>query len=336
MNFNYLPYNNLNSHIPVSNFLPLLNEGQTVRRILDELTSVPRKISSMFFYDDFGSKLFKQITQLPDYYLTRLELLLIQNFANRSQHLFNNLDIIELGSGDCIKISIILNAVNPEMLSTIKYIPVDISLDALIESASMVHQNFPNIQIHCYAADFLSQFHHLPYNRNSLYCFFGSTIGNLTHTQRYRFLKNIAQILKPGDMFLLGIDMVKKKEFLERAYNDTRNITAQFNRNILNVVNSLTGTNFNPFDFEHCAVYNSALNRIEMCLKAHKKMIISSPNLPSAITLEPGEVIYTENSYKFSMPQINAEISSVGLTIQHVYTDENNWFSLLQIIRRGE
>lgn len=314
-----------------SNFLHLRDPGETVRKIIDDLLSTPRTISSTFLYDAVGSKLFQQITRLPEYYLSRIESELIREFSQSSRNFLQDLDIIELGSGDCSKISIILDSIDPENLHSICYLPVDISPQSLKESAEVLVAKYPGIRVHCIAADFLGDFFSLPHNRKRLFCFFGSTIGNFSSIQRIELLRRISIQMDCGDIFLLGADMVKKVTDLEKAYNDRNNITASFNRNILNVVNSIIGSNFNPLLFEHHAHFNQNLCCIEMYLKAQKAIAVSIPCLGSEILIDRLETIHTERSFKFTVDVISHDIKAAGLKIDLNRTDSSNWFSLFQL-----
>jgi len=320
-----------NERTKLSNFLPEINKQQIINFIFDGLTSTPKKISSVFFYDSKGSKLFEQITNLPEYYLTKIERELIRRFAVSMCRELCHTDIIELGSGDCSKISIILDSIGSENLNTVCYKPLDVSISALRESAEILNRKYPQLSVHCIAADFISQLHLVPSERKNLFCFFGSTIGNLSYEQRDCLLKKIALQMDQDDTLLIGTDMVKPKDVLERAYNDKSNITALFNRNILSVVNSITGTNFDPQSFEHLAFYNENESRMEMHLRALNKMIIESESSDFKIIINNGELIHTENSHKFTVAQISRQIEEAELKIERIISDDRKWFSLVQI-----
>jgi len=321
--------------IVYSNFLHLRDPRETVKKIIDDLLSIPRTISSTLLYDDVGSKLFQQITRLPEYYLSRIESELIREFSQSCKNFLHNLDIIELGSGDCSKISIILDSIDPRNFHSICYLPVDISSQSLKESAEVLVAKYPEIRVHCIAADFLGDFFSLPHKRKRLFCFFGSTIGNFPSMQRVELLRRVSSQMESGDLFLLGVDMVIKVNDLEKAYNDHNNITASFNRNILNVVNSIIGSNFNPLLFEHHAHFNRDLCCIEMYLKAQKAMAISIPCIGSEILIDRLETIRTESSFKFTVDVISEDIKAAGLKIDLHRTDSSNWFSLFQLSKEA-
>ncbi len=288
----------------------------------------------MFFYDEKGSKLFEKITQLPEYYLTRTEIPLIKQAAQKIGEQLTDFDIVEFGSGDCSKISLILQHIPQQKLDNVCYIPIDISSTAITQSADLLLQQFPDITIQGIVADFMTQLHLIPHTKTTVFCFLGSTIGNFSMKEAVQFLNNIRDHMDEDDLLLVGFDMQKNKTILEKAYNDSQQITKAFNKNILNVINTQIGTDFDPEDFTHVAFYNERLSRIEMHLKATQDIQISCPLLSSAITLNKDETIHTENSYKFSTDQIEQLAKKTELFINHCYTDDQQWFSLVEFKKR--
>jgi L-histidine N-alpha-methyltransferase len=314
--------------------LPKNGDKKIVNKIITDLTLPSKKISSMFFYDDEGSEIFKEITKLPEYYLTRTETNLIKKSIPEFIDKLWNVDIVEFGSGDCIKISILLASIPEDLRDTICYIPVDVSINAIEKSSNILLDKFPGIRIHGIVADFISQVNLLPKERKKLFCFLGSTIGNFSLDEALNFLIDLSNIMKSDDLLLLGFDMVKNKFILENAYNDSKKITNRFNKNILNVVNSHIGTDFNPNDFEHIAFYNDKFSRIEMHLKALMNLELSIPGFSKKISIKKGELIHTENSYKFTKENICNLASSANLDIQNIFMDENKWFSLVLLNKK--
>lgn len=288
-------------------------------------------ISCVFFYDDKGSKLFEEITKLPEYYLTRTEIPLIKKAASHLSSRLRNVDIVEFGSGDCTKISILLESVPKEFRKTICYVPFDVSRTTVEKSSRILLSRFPEIKIHGIVADFMTQLDVIPKESKKVFCFLGSTIGNLSMEKAQFFLINLSRIMNSDDLLLLGFDMVKNKEVLENAYNDRQNVTEKFNKNILNVVNNYIDSDFNPDNFEHIAFYNEKLSRIEMHLKALRDLEIFCPDASSNISIKKGETIHTENSYKFTEKNIQSLAKGADLKIQNIYTDTNKWFSLLEL-----
>jgi L-histidine N-alpha-methyltransferase len=316
------------------NYLSDIDQNEVVRNIIRGLIAPQKCISSIFFYDAAGSKLFEEITRLPEYYPTRTEKKLLLRLAPLLEKKSNPLNIIEIGSGDCSKISILLGALPPQRWRTTRYVPMDASPDAIRESAVKLQDRFPGLEIEGIVADFTHQLHHVPPGKNRLFCFLGSTIGNLSQEQNRQFFLDLGQIMLSGDSLLLGVDLIKPADILEKAYNDGQGVTAAFNRNILKVVNRLVGTNFDPEAFGHLAFFNPDENRIEMHLKAEKDMRVTCPALPEDILIGEEETIHTENSHKYAQADIQALASTVGLEIQDSFTDENNWFSLIHLVKK--
>lgn len=315
--------------IKITNHLNNLGIENIRKEIITGLTSKQKYISSKFFYDKTGSKLFEDITQLPEYYPTRTEKQILKSIAPKLMHNLRYTDIVELGSGDCSKISLLLNSIPKENLGTINYIPVDISQSALNESARNLIERFPDLSIKGFVADFINQLDLVPKMRKRMLCFLGSTLGNFTETVSNQFLKDLSSSMNTGDTFLLGIDLVKPTDILYDAYNDSQDVTAAFNKNILNVMNDLIHSDFNTNDFEHKAFFNRGKSRIEMHLIANKDVFINTPFSSTAINLKKGENIHTENSYKFTLAQINNFAKTSGLNIKEIFNDPNNWFALV-------
>jgi L-histidine N-alpha-methyltransferase len=318
----------------IENHLSSIGIEKVKKEIIDGLYAVDKYISSKYFYDERGSELFEQITQLEEYYPTRTEKSILSSFVKDADIDFQNLSIIELGSGDSSKIKLLLKQIPKEQLKSIHYFPVDISRSTILKSSEELMEEFDLKSITGIVADFILQLGVLPKTGKRLFCFFGSTIGNLTKTERHDFIRALGNEMHSGDTFLLGIDMVKDISVLENAYNDKKGITSAFNKNILNVVNTLCGANFNTNDFEHLAFYNKTENRIEMHLKALKEMDISINSVLNAIHLNKGEKIHTENSHKFTDNDVKVIGEYGNFNLKNVFTDKNKWFNLLYFIKK--
>jgi L-histidine N-alpha-methyltransferase len=267
---------------------------------------------------------------LPEYYLSRIEKEILKENALKIVDSHENVDIIELGSGDCSKISIMLDAV-ADRLDTFRYIPVDVSEQAIIKSREVLSKKYPMLRIHGLLGDFMKHLKSLPGEGTRMVCFFGSTIGNLSREIAGQFLLDLRNHLHSDDVLLLGIDMVKDINVIKKAYNDRDGVTAAFNMNILNVVNEYLDSDFDTRLFEHLAVYNKVFNRIEMYLKATRNMVVKSHKFNRAISLMKGEVIHTENSHKFSNDDIDKMASQAGYKIDEIYSDDKQWFSLVKL-----
>ena len=241
--------------------------------------------------------------------------------------------LVEIGSGDCSKISILLQALPMPALQTSTYVPVDVSLSAMEESRCKLQERFGIIAVCGIVADFMQQIHLVSQYENRIFCFFGSTIGNLDREDAVRFVAKLGKLIKTGERLLLGLDMVKDKGVLERAYNDEKNVTARFNKNILNVANKILGTDFEPEYFQHHAFFDEKKQRIEMHLVAIRDMTVKSPFFEGDLEILKGQSIHTENSHKFTSHHIGEFASVSGLSVRAVYTDSNRWFTLVDYIK---
>ncbi|MGC9315128.1 MAG: L-histidine N(alpha)-methyltransferase [bacterium] len=334
----------LNSNrVKVLDYLPQISQEDIYDEVFAGLRASQKAVPSKYFYDANGSRLFEQITKLEEYYLSRTEREIMfgnmQNLVGSGASLMDDigsgssscgLDIIELGSGDPSKISILLNAIDSGLLGCVRYIPFDVSESAIIKSSNYLSKVFPSIEILGLVADFFRHLDVIPNNRKRLFCFFGSTLGNLDREYAVEFIGEIGKNMNSGDGLLLGLDMVKDPAIIERAYNDSDGVTACFNVNILHALNSLVGTDFATDSFEHLAFYKSDEMRIEMYLRAMRDMSVHSPNFPKAITLTEGETIHTENCHKFTPEHIELFGKAGGFSTNRVFTDSDELFALVE------
>jgi L-histidine N-alpha-methyltransferase len=314
--------------IKIENHLTDIGIENIRKEIIEGLAAEQKYISSKFFYDKKGSKLFEEITQLPEYYPTRTEKSILKEVAPKLMSGLKNTDVVELGSGDCSKISILLSPVPEENLENINYVPVDVSRSAINDSAQELVKKFPELSINGLVLDFITQLNLIPNKRKRLFLFLGSTLGNFTRDTANSFLVNLSQNMNDGDSFVLGLDLVKPIEILHKAYNDSQGVTANFNKNILNAINIIVETDFNVADFEHYAFFNEKKSRIEMHLIAQKDVVVNSPYFKKEILIKKGENIHTENSNKYSIERIQQLAEITGLSVKKVYTDKNKWFAL--------
>ncbi len=293
------------------------------------LTTLPKSIPSKYFYDSYGSKLFDDICGLPEYYPTRLELAILEDIGPRLMKNSINRDLVELGAGENRKIRVLLEAAGRSGRETLRYIPVDISEAAVIDSSHDLGRSYPELQVMGLVADFTCQLDCLPNERAKMYLFLGSTIGNLSRRERSDFLRNLARNMGPDDVLVVGVDMVKAKSVLEAAYNDSEGITAEFNKNVLNVLNRELDGDFVADHFDHVAFFNEGRNRVEMHLRANCDCGVSLGSLGLKIDFYKGETIHTENSRKFSQDDVKKIASEAGLTIKDWCSDPKGWFSLV-------
>ena len=286
-------------------------------------------ISSRFFYDRNGSELFNQITKLDEYYPTRTEIGILNSYSVELANLLVNKSVIELGSGDARKISVLINSLDPDEHKNITYYPVDVSSSALNRTSEEMKMKFPNLVVEGIVADFIHHIEEVVVQGPKVLVFFGSTLGNFNEKESIELLKGIRSVLSEEDLFILGLDRVKDHKVLWKAYNDKKGITARFNLNILNHINTIIDSDFNPDNFSHKAVYNPDEERMEMYLVSNIEQIISSPFFLTPLGLRKGEEIHTENSYKYSDKSIGNLLKGSGFQLKSEYSDEKGWFSLL-------
>lgn len=322
--------------VELKNFLPEIGIDKLGDEIVLGLKADQKYISPKFFYDNYGSELFEQITELEEYYPTRTEKSIISTVVKDLDINFTNLNIVELGSGDASKISLFLKQIPKEQLKTITYSPVDISPTAIEKSSQKLLSAFPLKKITGLVIDFFHQLDLVPKQGQRLFCFFGSTIGNFNSDEAQKFIKTLSNNMQTGDHLLLGMDMVKDTDLIEVAYNDQKGITAAFNLNILSAVNKITNSNFKTADFEHYAYFNTKFNRIEMHLRANKDVIISLANQQETIGIKKGETIHTENSHKFTAERIHEFAEIAKFDVEGIFADPKQWFSLVHYIKKTE
>jgi L-histidine N-alpha-methyltransferase len=300
------------------------------------LTANQKFIPSKYFYDARGSRLFEKICLLPEYYLTRTELSLLQRKASELVHGFDSGDVVELGSGSNRKIRILLDALGPVRRETTRYVPVDISEAALLSAAQGLMRRYPELKVVPVQADFTRDLSNIPSDRRKLLLFFGSTIGNLDEGECKVFLTAVARNLRAGDRFLLGLDMLKPKPILEAAYNDAQRITADFNKNVLWVLNRELDATFDPNDFEHVAFFDPHRERVEMHLRANRRVNVHIRDIGLSVTLDKGESIRTEICRKFSRQAAKNMVAEVGMRIARWHSDPRGWFSVAEIVRQSD
>lgn len=311
------------------NYLDGKYKNDIAKDIRECLTASQKHIPCKYFYDARGSRLFEDICRLPEYYPTRTELAILREIAPELMGTFAHKDLVELGSGGNLKIQTLLDAAGESNRATLRYIPVDISKSAIVEAAQGLLERYPELQVLGVVADFTSQLDVLPTERPLMFCFLGSTIGNMEEDEGIALLQSISRKMQPDDRLLVGFDMVKSKETLEAAYNDSRGVTSEFNKNVLNVLNKELNANFDPSHFDHLAFFNEAGSRIEMHLMANHDISVKLESIDVEVEFKRGETIHTENSRKFTKKSIEDMAARAGLCIQNWHLDRNGWFSLV-------
>ena len=317
--------------VSIKNYLPEKGMEEIRQEITGGLLAPSMHIPSKYFYNREGSSLFKEITGLEEYYLSRTEKTILSEnmpFLARNSRFGC---VVELGNGDSSKISLLFESMTTEKLKDINYFPVDISAAAIDGSVKVLQKRFRELRIDGVVADFMTQLQLIPVGDHPvLFCFFGSTLGNFEPWQRREFFNRLGEVMQQGDELLLGVDMVKDARVTENAYNDHQGVTAAFNKNILNSVNDYLNSNFDTRKFQHQAFYSEKFERIEMHLKALDDIEITSPFFDTPVFIKNGETIHTENSYKFRKEEFIDLSSEAGLTIDETWTDRSNWFSVFR------
>jgi len=311
------------------NYLDGKYKNDIAKEIREGLTASHKYTPCKYFYDTQGSKLFEEICQLPEYYPTHTEISILRDIAPELMKTVAHKDLIELGAGANVKIRILLNAVGKSIRATLRYILVDISRSAVIEASQDLLDTYPELQVLGIIADFTSQLEVIPTERPLMFCFLGSTIGNMEQGETILFLRSISANMKPDDKLLVGFDMVKNRETMEAAYNDSKGVTAEFNKNILNVLNKELNANFDLSHFDHVAFFNEDHERIEMHLRANRDISVKLKSIDLEIEFKRGETIHTENSKKFTEKSIEDLANRAGLSVQNWYSDPSGWFFLV-------
>lgn len=300
------------------------------REIRDGLTAEQKYLPCKYFYDSRGAALFERICRLPEYYQTRTELSILRNAAGEIMERLKEGSLIELGSGANWKIRILLDAANGSR-SKIRYVPVDVCEPALKQAAEDLLALYPDLAVSGIIADFHHERDRIMPDGDKLITFFGSTIGNFSTEESRIFLSSIAAKMQQRDRLLVGVDMIKRKEILEAAYNDAQGVTAQFNKNILAVVNRELNASFDFSAFEHHAFYNEKRECIEMHLRAGKDMSVPVPGLQLIVPMKRGETIFTEISRKYSRKKVETMAAESGLSVTRWFTDCREWFALVEM-----
>jgi L-histidine Nalpha-methyltransferase len=294
------------------------------------LTATPKSLPPKWFYDANGSALFEKITELPEYYPTRAEREILTGTATEIAALTGARTLVELGSGSSDKTRLLLSALR--QAGTLRcYVPVDVSEPALTAAAALLITEYPGLDVRAVVSDFEEHLG-LPAPDDApaprLVAFLGGTIGNLIPAERARFLARVRAGLRPGDWFLLGTDLVKDPATLVAAYDDSAGVTAEFNKNVLAVLNAELGADFDLDAFEHVALWDPVAEWIEMRLRSLDGQTVRVPGIGLEVRFAAGEEMRTEISAKFRREAITAELAAAGLAIRTWWTDAAAQFGL--------
>ncbi|WP_459548005.1 L-histidine N(alpha)-methyltransferase [Nocardia sp. X0981] len=313
-----------------------LTEADLIAALRDDvrrgLTADPKWLPPKWFYDARGSALFERITALPEYYPTRTERALLEKVAGAIARAARAEVLVELGSGSAAKTRILLTALTGEgPLKT--YVPQDVSASALRGSVAEVAAEFPGLAVHGVVSDFTDTLGILPRGGRRMIAFLGGTIGNMVPEERAAFLTGVHDVLEPGEQLLLGAGLVVDPAVLIPAYDDSAGITAEFNRNMLRVLNSRLRADFDPASFRHIAHWDPDNEWIEMRLEATREMSVEIADLGTSVRFARGEQLRTEISAKFRLPGLDTELRSAGFVRQHAWTDPDDRFALVLAAR---
>jgi L-histidine N-alpha-methyltransferase len=306
------------------------HDGSSPSPVRAGLAARPPELPPKYFYDARGSRLFEEITRLPEYYLTRAERAILAGWAPRRVPELGVRTFVELGPGSAEKARLLLDAMDARAT----YVPIDVSAAALETTARELRRSHPGLRVEPVAADFTAELalpRDLP--RPALFAFLGSTIGNFTPPRAVALLRRMAAAMGPRDRFLLGADLKKDRARLEAAYNDARGVTAEFNRNMLRVLNRELGADFDPDGFAHRAVYDDAEGRIEMYLVATRDQTVTIPEI-GTYRFRPGDAIRTEVSYKYDRRTVETLLEEAGYALEEWTTDPEQEFALALARRR--
>lgn len=305
---------------------PLAGLAEDVRK---GLTAYPKRFLPKYFYDELGSQLFEAICLLPEYYLTRAENEILARYADEiAAAVDGQKTLVEMGSGSASKTRLIIEALLRSQ-GELLFMPVDISVTALESSSRILLQSYPQLRIEAFAADYfagLAEVGKKP-RRRTLALFLGSNISNFDPDEAMRFLRAMRKVLNNGDALLLGADLKKDRVTLEAAYNDALGVTSAFNLNVLARINRELGGTFDLHAFRHHAFYNETAGRIEIYIESLKHQTVRIEKLDLEVNFETGELIHTENSYKYDMAGIARLAGETGFAYSRSWFDSQERFS---------
>jgi L-histidine Nalpha-methyltransferase len=326
----------LEESIRIDSHLDGTEERSLANDVLDGLTRPFKELPPKHFYDARGAELFDQICDLPEYYPTRAERAILEERAEELAELTGAVELVELGSGTAAKTRVLLDAL--QAAGTLdRYIPVDVTESMVRECAEQLTSEYPGLRVHGVIGDFERHLDQVPPAAGPrIVAFLGGTVGNFPPGSRRRVLRQIAGLLEPSDHLLMGTDLVKDPRVLEAAYDDAQGVTAEFNRNVLRVLNRELRADFDPDDFDHVALFDRQNEWIEMRLRARREHTTLVRDLDLPVHFELGEELRTEISAKFTPQRLQSDLAAAGLELVRWLTDPDDLFALsLSRIHRG-
>ena len=300
------------------------------QELSSSLDQKQKSIHPKFFYDKKGSQLFEEICKLPEYYLTRTEIgILTQLYDKLPSHLNGDFRLVELGSGSSKKTRILLSILE-RLHKHIEYFPIDIS-KILKESSTILLDDYENLHITGIIDNYESGLEFIKNydNKKNLIAFLGSSFGNFDYEHGLKFLQKVNSSMKKNDLFLIGLDLVKDKTVLERAYNDSQGVTAKFNLNVLSRINSELDSNFNIGKFAHHVIYNENQNRVEIYLRSLENQTVNISKASLTLEIKQDELIHTENSCKYTIPKIKEILLTTDFQIRDIWYDKTKHYCLV-------
>ncbi len=299
--------------------------------VREGLTRRPKELRPKYFYDARGSDLFDRITTLPEYYPTRCERAILNRHA--PQIVAGMQELVELGSGTASKTRALLYAMAGS--GTLRrYVPFDVDESVVVRCAEELAELYPGLAVHGVIGDFERDLERIPVGERRLFALLGGTIGNLYPDARARFLARLRGLMGSRDRLLIGTDLVKERAVLEAAYDDSEGVTAEFNRNVLLVLNASLGANFDPGRFEHVAVYDEERSRIEMRLRSSETQTVRVDALGFDVEFAEGEEMRTEISSKFTRARVEDELHAAGLALEDFLCDPDGLFGVSLAVAR--
>jgi L-histidine Nalpha-methyltransferase len=315
--------------IRIDSWLSESEERSLANDVLDGLTRPFKELPPKHFYDTRGSELFERICELPEYYPTRTERWILEHDADEIIEATAAGELVELGSGSAEKARIVLAAM--ARAGTLRrYVPLDVSASVVEEAAIELVDDYEGLRVHGVIGDFQRHLHLIPPADGvpRVVALLGGTIGNFPPGTRRGLLREIGAILRPDDRLLLGTDLVKDPAIIEAAYDDSEGVTAEFNRNVLHVMNRELGADFVPEAFEHVAFFDRRHEWIEMRLRARRPCSVLVADLGLRVEFAAGEELRTEISAKFTRARIEADFEAAGLVLDRWFTDDDDLFAL--------
>ena len=308
---------------------PFIANDAIALDVREGLSATPKRLPSKLFYDQIGSELFEQITELPEYYLTRTERTILETFAGEIlQQAGPSLTLVELGSGTATKTCILIEELLGRQPRALFY-PIDVSSSALNEAVRQLGQQFPNLRVNPIVDDYTGGVPALGrITGRKLVLYIGSSIGNFEPSHAIRILRRIRLTLRTGDALLLGADYAKSPKILLPAYDDAQGVTAAFNKNILARLNRELEADFKLNQFRHIAEWNRRQSRMEIYLESTVAQAAFLPPLAMDVSFQAGERIHTENSYKYTDDMIESMLRESGFTLEHSWCDRKKWFGV--------